>query len=137
MHFLDALGVLRTPVLTLQLIGLSILVWTMEGAVFLIVAQAVSPEVETAGAWFALATGTLATLLPSSPGYVGTFDYFAMLGLVAYGADRATAAGFAVAVHIVLWLPLTMAGLIYFMMPGSYLLRKQISAQISENKESV
>lgn len=136
MHFLDALGVLRTPLLTLQLISLSILVWLMEGAVFLIVAHVVSPGIEAAGAWFALATGTLATLLPSSPGYVGTFDYFAMLGLMAYGTDRTTAAGFAIAVHAILWLPLTLAGIAYFLKPGSYQQRNQVPGQIPDNKES-
>jgi hypothetical protein len=56
--------------------------------------------------------GTLATLLPSTPGYVGTFDYFTLMGLNLYGAERNLAAVFAVVVHILLWLPVTLAGAI-------------------------
>lgn len=135
-HFLDTLNLLRTPKLTFQLIALSIVVWTFEGAVFATVAHAISPESTYVGSWFALATGTLATLLPSSPGYVGTFDYFAMLGLIAYGAERATAAAFAFVVHVILWLPLTGAGLIYFLLPGASLLRKKIAVSVSTKEES-
>jgi hypothetical protein len=49
-------------------------------------------------------------LLPSSPGYVGTFDYFASLALTAYGAPVAGAAAFAVVTHLMLWAPVTVAG---------------------------
>ncbi len=130
-HFFSALGVLRTPSLTLQLIGLSAAVWTLEGAVFATVSHALDTHVSVAAPWFALATGTLATLLPSSPGYIGTFDYFATLGLVAYGADREMAAAFAVIVHVVLWLPLTVAGMGYFLRPGARMLRRQVAAAVS------
>jgi glycosyltransferase 2 family protein len=62
--------------------------------------------------WLSLAAATLATLLPSSPGYVGTFDYFATLGLTAYRSPAAGATAFALLTHLVLWLPITLAGLL-------------------------
>lgn len=123
-HFLDALNLLRTPKLTLQLIALSVVVWSFEGAVFATVAYTISSDSASTAPWFALATGTLATLLPSSPGYVGTFDYFAMLGLMAYGVEHASAVAFAIVVHAILWLPLTAAGLVYFLLPCTPFLRK-------------
>ncbi len=135
-HFLDVLKILRTPKLTLRFFALSVVLWSFEGAVFATVAHGISPESTTAGGWFALATGALATLLPSAPGYVGTFDYFAMLGLLAYGAARANAVAFAVVVHVVLWLPLTVVGLIYFLLPGAALLRKQVSSTFSAKEGS-
>ncbi len=134
-HFFAALGMLRTPALTLQLIGLSTAVWTLEGGVFATVSRALGTHVSVAAPWFALATGTLATLLPSSPGYIGTFDYFAMLGLVAYGADREMATAFAVIVHAVLWLPLTVAGMAYFLRPGARMLRRQVAAAVSAQEK--
>ena len=65
-----------------------------------------------------MATGTLATLLPSTPGYVGTFDYFAMLGLTAFGAARDVATAFALSVHAVLWAPTTIVGLVLLVLHG-------------------
>ena len=89
------------------------------GAVFVAVAHALATPVAAAGPWFALATGTLATLLPGSPGHVGTFDWFAMLGLVAYGAPRAAATAHALLVHVVLWLPPTVIGGLLAMAPAT------------------
>jgi len=136
-NFLETLRLLLTPALTLRLIGLSIVVWMLEGGVFAIVAHTLSPESTASAPWFAMATGTLATLIPSSPGYVGTFDYFTVLGLKAYGAQPSAAAAFAFTVHAVLWLPLTVTGVVYFLRPGAALLRRQAAAVISSEKESV
>jgi glycosyltransferase 2 family protein len=115
-HFVDALSLVRSPLRLLLLLGLSVLTWTFEGAVFATVAGAVHAHVRLFGPWFSLGTGTLATLIPSSPGYVGTFDYFAAQGLEAYGAAPAVSVVFALTVHAVLWVPLTTAGLTYLML---------------------
>lgn len=109
-HLFDTLALVQSPVRALQLLGLSVLAWMLEGTVFVAVAAALATPVQAMGPWFSLATGTLATLLPSSPGYVGTFDWFAMLGLAAYGAPRAAATAHALLVHLVIWLPPTVLG---------------------------
>ena len=126
-HLAGVLGVLHTPAMTIRLALLSIGAWLCEGMVFVAVAIGLSLDGVPRGPLFALATGTLATLIPSSPGYVGTFDYFASLGLVAYGAERGVAAAFAIVVHLVLWLPLTLAGVVYFVRPGAGRLRRRVS----------
>lgn len=118
-HLIGALGLVRSPGRLLGLLGLSIITWGFEGAVFATVAAAVSAGVDPLGPWFALGTGTLATLIPSSPGYVGTFDYFAAQGLAAYGAAPEVSVAFALTVHAVLWFPLTAAGLGYLMVRGT------------------
>ena len=45
---------------------------------------------------------------------MGTFDYFAILGLTAYGATRTAAAAFALLTHFLLWLPPTIVGALCF-----------------------
>jgi uncharacterized membrane protein YbhN (UPF0104 family) len=123
-HLAGVLGVLHTPAMTAKLALLSLAAWFCEGLVFVAVGQGLGIE-GVRGPLFALATGTLATLIPSSPGYVGTFDYFAALGLVAYGAAKPVSAAFAIVVHLVLWLPLTLAGVVHFIRPGAGLLRRR------------
>ncbi len=103
-----------TPGRAAGLLALSIVSWGLEGGVYAAVAWSLHSQTDAFGPFFALATGTLATLLPSSPGYVGTFDYFAILGLTAYGATRTAAAAFALLTHFVLWLPPTVAGALCF-----------------------
>jgi uncharacterized protein (TIRG00374 family) len=118
-QFFDAFAPLASGGLATRLVLLSLVGWAFEGGMYASVAAALHAVSAPAGPWFALSTGTLATLLPSSPGYVGTFDYFAMLGLVAYGASRAAAAAFAVLVHATLWLPVTLAGGVAALLPGA------------------
>lgn len=117
-NLVDALNLLRAPARLVTLLGLSLVTWAFEGAVFATVDRALDSGATELGPWFALATATLATLLPSSPGYVGTFDYFAVLGLTAYGASREAAVAFALTVHAVLWIPLTALGLLYLLLRG-------------------
>lgn len=112
-HLVEALGLVRSGPRMLVLVGLSVVAWACEGAVFVVVAAAVHTGATPWGPWFSLATGTLATSFPSSPGHIGTFDYFAAQGLAAYGASPEEAAAFALIVHAVLWAPLTVAGLFY------------------------
>jgi hypothetical protein len=111
-----ALGIVRSLPRLLLLLGLSVLTWLFEGAVFATVAAAIQAASSPLGPWFSLATGTLGTLIPSSPGYVGTFDYFAAQGLKAYGATLEVSVAFALTVHAVLWAPLTAAGLLYLIL---------------------
>jgi hypothetical protein len=118
-HFFDTLALVQSPRRALQLLGLSYLGWGLEGGMYAAVAWALHTAVAPAGPWFAMTTGTLATLIPSSPGYVGTFDYFAMLGLMAYGAARTAATANALLVHVILWVPVTAAGGLSALFPGA------------------
>lgn len=88
----------------------SALVWGFEGTVFWCAAKAVPAIVEPLAGWLALPVGTLATLLPSTPGYVGTFDFFVIKAAEIMGNPAAAAAAFALLVHMILWLPATLTG---------------------------
>jgi len=91
---------------------LTAVAWVLEGGVFVAAASALGVAGGLPAAFFALATATLATLLPSSPGYVGTFHFFAAQAAIAFGTAAGAAAAFAVAAHLVLWGATTLAGLV-------------------------
>jgi uncharacterized membrane protein YbhN (UPF0104 family) len=63
-----------------------------------------------------LPVGTLATVIPSTPGYAGTFDFFTARAMTASGNAAAAATAFALLVHVLLWLPPTIAGGIYLLL---------------------
>jgi uncharacterized protein (TIRG00374 family) len=88
----------------------SAMAWTLEGGIFYATARALPSITEMAGAILAFPVATLATLLPSTPGYVGTFDFFAIRMAELAGNPPAAAAAFAVLVHMILWLAATLAG---------------------------
>ncbi|MBA2597370.1 MAG: hypothetical protein H0V00_12185, partial [Chloroflexia bacterium] len=59
------------------------------------------------------AIANLATLVPSGPGYVGTFEAGVLLAVNgALGIGRGLALSYAVLLHILLWLPVTVWGAI-------------------------
>jgi uncharacterized membrane protein YbhN (UPF0104 family) len=60
----------------------------------------------------------LAVAVPSSPGFVGVFETAAMASMVVYGVNRETAAAWALAFHVVSWIPITAIGLYYFVRMG-------------------
>ena len=117
-HLLAAVGVVRSLPRVSVLLGLSVATWAFEGAMYMTMAVAMGIDATPLGPWFSLAAGTLATLIPSAPGYIGTFDYFAAHGLAAYGASFDAAVAFALSVHVVLWAPVTVAGLLYLILHG-------------------
>ena len=106
-----ALGLLRSPSRLAAYGCLSMLAWSCDVAVAVVLAAALEAKVAPLGPLLGFATGTLSMTIPVAPGHVGTFDYFAALGLAAYGAAAETAVAFAVALHA-LWIPFTVIGLL-------------------------
>jgi uncharacterized membrane protein YbhN (UPF0104 family) len=52
----------------------------------------------------------LGTALPNAPGNVGTYQFFCVVALSFFGVDKARAAGFSIAVFVILTAPLWAIG---------------------------
>lgn len=109
--FAEGLALARSRKRMVALVGVSVAAWISEGALFATIAAGLDSGAAPLGPWLALATGTLSTTIPAGPGHLGTFDYFAMVGLAAYGAAPAAAEAFALVVHATLWTTSTVVGL--------------------------
>lgn len=92
----------------------SVFAWLFEASVFFAVARGLSSVSVPEAAWVAMPVGTLSTMLPSTPGYVGTFHYFVMKVLEGFGNTEASAVAFAFLVHLTLFVPATLWGGISF-----------------------
>jgi len=97
-----------------KLIFWSLITWLAEGCVFWFSALALPSIATPSVSWLALPLGTLATLIPSTPGYVGTFDYFVARAMATSGNTPAVTAAYALLIHALLWLPSTVVGGLYF-----------------------
>jgi uncharacterized protein (TIRG00374 family) len=112
-HALDTLrGLARGPA-TVRLLVWSAAIWLLEGCVFLLVAMSLPSVTRPAAVLLALPVGTLSTLVPSTPGYVGTFDYFIALSMGLPGNSHAASLAFAGVLHAVLLVPLLIIGVVY------------------------
>jgi glycosyltransferase 2 family protein len=109
------LSVLRRRNDLLVISGLSIIAWLFEASMYLVIAIGFGLEVGIAAILLVTAVANLATLIPSSPGYVGPFEAGVLLALVgAVGIQRELALSFAIVVHAALYLPITLWGLGYW-----------------------
>ncbi|SNB78547.1 hypothetical protein SAMN06265338_11020 [Rhodoblastus acidophilus] len=98
------------PATMIRLLIWSVLAWSFEGLVFWFCALALPTVAAPQAAWLALPVGTLATVIPSSPGFIGTFDFFVAQAMARLGNTMAAGAAFAVLTHILLWAPPTLLG---------------------------
>jgi uncharacterized protein (TIRG00374 family) len=123
--FKDVLAMSRPSVL-IAIAGLSILLWCAEAGLFYFVLQGCSLDVTMAGAVLAMAIATLATLVPSSPGYVGPFHLAAFTAAEMLGANASQAAVFSIVSHLALWLPTTLAGVVALLANPQLLRRSEV-----------
>jgi glycosyltransferase 2 family protein len=108
--FIAGLGTMSRPS-TLALCGLlSLLVWLGEAGLFLSVLAGFGLPATVPAALIIMALATLSTLVPSAPGYVGTFHMAAFAGLSLMGVQAAEAASFSIIAHLALWLCTTIPG---------------------------
>ena len=96
----------------LSLLSVTAIVWILEVVVFWFVAQAVNIEVTFVEGLFIVVLTSFVMSIPAAPGYVGTFDAALLFGLSGYGVDGGQALAFTLLWRFVLFVPITIAGLI-------------------------
>jgi glycosyltransferase 2 family protein len=92
--------------------------WAVQGVVYWMVAFAFNLEVSFWVALLAVGAVNLAGLIPASPGQIGVFEFFASTVMIAAGVPETQAAAYALAVHGVVWLPMTLAGFVLLVRQG-------------------
>ena len=110
-RLLDGTEVLFRGGAAIQVVLLSFVIWLVEGAMFLVLLPAFGVPAVVGVAYFALAATNLGVLLPSSPGHVGTFHFICAQALGAFGVPPATAVSYAVLVHALQYVPVTLLGI--------------------------
>jgi uncharacterized membrane protein YbhN (UPF0104 family) len=90
----------------------TVVVWMLEGLIFFMVARSLDIVVDVFEGLFLNVFSSFVALIPAAPGYVGTFDAAILFGLRAFDISGADAVGFAVFIRLVLFLPITVVGLL-------------------------
>lgn len=117
-HFMTGLENLRHPKDLLMTLVSSIFIWLTETTKYWFVMHAFDFEVSFFVLMVMTAVVNLATTLPSSPGYVGTFDTPGIKTLTAYGVKETVAASYTLVLHAALWLPITLLGFFFLYREG-------------------
>jgi glycosyltransferase 2 family protein len=96
----------------LVLLAGTFVLWTVEASVYWTVARAIDLDISISGALYLVALTNFVAALPAAPGSIGTFD-----AAVAWGADKLGATGsmalsYVILVRFVLYVPITIVGLV-------------------------
>jgi uncharacterized protein (TIRG00374 family) len=111
MRAAGGLACLRRPRNTLFLGIQSLLVWLFEAGMFLLLFPAFGIAGDIWWAIWAMTVTNLGIIVPSSPGYIGTFHVVCQQALIVVGVAEATALSFAATVHLTFYIPVTLWGL--------------------------
>ena len=94
------------------MLALTVLIWLGEAAVWGSCAAAVDLGASPVEALYLVALASMFALIPSGPGYAGTQDAAAVIGVKAIGGTSAQAVSYLILVRFVLLVPITLAGLL-------------------------
>jgi glycosyltransferase 2 family protein len=107
---LASLGVIRKPGVILRLLAWSVVIWVTGLATNLIVARAMGLSVSAWASVLLLVVLQVGVSVPSSPGKIGVFHYLTVLTLTVFGVPKDAALGYAVILHLVVYLPIALVG---------------------------
>jgi hypothetical protein len=95
------------------LLGLSVVLWLIEGSVYAVLGAVAGVHLSLMDGLYIMALANLVALVPAAPGYVGTFDAAVILAIrLVAGGTHAAALAYAVIVRFVLFVPITVVGLV-------------------------
>jgi uncharacterized membrane protein YbhN (UPF0104 family) len=97
------------------LMALTLFVWGLEGVAFDLCAQALKADISYAECLLTVVIASFFSLIPAAPGFVGTYDAAVLFSLKAFNVTGGTAVGLLVMARFVVFVPITVVGLILVM----------------------
>jgi uncharacterized protein (TIRG00374 family) len=91
-------------------LGLSLAAWAIWAVAALLVARSLGIDLSLTEALFVTAVLNLGSAVPSSPGYVGTYEWLGVASLSLLGIDHEPALAFTILVHAAWYVPTTVFG---------------------------
>ena len=117
-RFLDGLMSLRSPKDAVMILLTSILVWLLETGLYWSVNRSLGLGLNFGQLMLLNGVVNMVLLIPAAPGGLGTFDAAGRAMLQAYSIPAEPALGFTLILRIVLWVPITLVGAIFFVREG-------------------
>ena len=92
----------------------SIIVWLSEASTYYIVSLSFNMNLPLYVALLTVVIVNIGILIPSAPGYIGAFEFFCISSLAIFAVGKSIALSFAIVLHTVLFIPITVIGIYYF-----------------------
>ncbi len=117
------LGMMRRRRTGAVVLLMTVLIWMAEGFPVLLTMRSLNIGLSFTAALFLLAVISLSAILPAGPGAVGSYEFFAVLGLAPFGISGSRALGLALVLHVVNYCTVGALGLASLWMDGLKLKR--------------
>ena len=117
-EFLQGMESINRTGALMPVVLLSLACWLVHGLYFFFIFVALEIELSF---WAALILQTIVgigVILPAAPGYVGNFEYFAVLALALFGVPQEVAFAYALLAHVCQFVPVTVVGLFFALRSG-------------------
>lgn len=116
--FLSGFEVFRQTHHYLTIIVQSILLWLLYAGIIYVTFFAFNLKIDNNSLVIAslviLVMVSIGIMIPSSPGFIGTYHYLCQQGLALFGVAETDALSFAIVLHISNYIPVTLVGFYYF-----------------------
>ncbi len=109
---------LRTPLDLLGAVLCTYASWMVEASIYWTVSFAFGLNLSYPQVILVTGVVNLAGLIPAAPGQIGVFELAVKSVVLAYGVAEPQAQAYALVVHVILWLPVTVAGFIFLAREG-------------------
>ncbi|MDP9385772.1 MAG: flippase-like domain-containing protein, partial [Actinomycetota bacterium] len=94
------------------LLAMTVVVWGIESAMWMTIGSAVGFGIDPIEGVYLVALASVFALIPSGPGYAGTQDAAAVIGIRAIGGSGSIAVSYIVMLRFVLVVPITLLGFV-------------------------
>lgn len=108
--FVAGVSGLRSGRRALQFLGCTALIWLMEVANTFLIARAFDLPVTVGDSLFVLLVVALGTMVPLSPGYIGTYEFFGTNALALVGVTGGKSLSFVLMMHAVTFVGASLIG---------------------------
>ena len=106
-------GLKNLRISLLRVILFTLTTWLFEFLVFVIIFKSLVIEIEILEMFVVFISSTLSTLIPSAPGYIGTFHFISSEILSLFNVSESMAGSYSVIIHLVLVLPTILISVLY------------------------
>ncbi|MFC2061153.1 lysylphosphatidylglycerol synthase transmembrane domain-containing protein [Elusimicrobiota bacterium] len=132
--FLAGLEILRKTRHFFLTMTISMGVWLADASVFYFVAKGMGiQQITFIGAIFIMAVIALGISIPSSPGYIGVYEYFGVLGCSILGIEKSSALSFILLTHIMQILIISIIGMFFLTREHISLFQLEKKAEAEES----
>jgi hypothetical protein len=115
LRFISGLEILKDRRLVVVVFALSFVHWLVVGWAFSIALSGFSIDIPRSGPYFVMSIVALGLALPSSPAFIGTYQWLTIRALSVYDISKDLSLSFSSVFHFVSFLPTTIIGFLYFL----------------------